>query len=274
MNFAFTTILVIFFLLPAGVFRRFYYLGQFSKQFTRSGFIELILTGFFASLILHTCWYYLALLAGYPVDFVVIGQFLTAKDFPSAAFQNLSDNFNLIVLYHITLFAAASALGFLCHKIIRHFKLDRQFKLFRFQNFWHYLIYGEFADFPRASFTFKNGVDFIEIRYVDALVELKEGSVLYEGILVDYELTKEGSLECIYLKDAIRRYLKDDPKEELSQIIEESSTEKSEVHYEIPGHVIILPYSKIVNINFTYCKLVKVDDSNTDEIEYVVELVE
>ena len=108
-------------------------------------------------------------------------------------------------------------------------------------------------------------VDEIELIFIDALVELKEGTVIYDGVLVDYELSKDGGLQNISLKGVRRRYLKDDPSRTARPYDEIQYDASNEEHlypkgtvnryYDIPGHILIIPYEKIVNLNFSYYKI-------------------
>ena len=53
-------------------------------------------------------------------------------------------------------------------------------------------------------------------------------------MLVDYELSKDGNLELLYLKDVFRKKI-------------------DETNYkEVNGHTIVLKYENIININLTF----------------------
>jgi hypothetical protein len=136
-------------------------------------------------------------------------------------------------------------------------KWDRRYKDLRFQNSWHYILKGEFFDFPRSAYDLEEDtVEAIELVYVDVLIKTDEGTIIYDGILVDYELSKDGGLDNISLKEVQRRYLKDDPGNE-------NIWPSKSKYYEIPGHILILKYSEIINLNFSYYKIVY--DEKTEE---------
>ena len=151
------------------------------------------------------------------------------------------------------MFSVAAFAGYLFRKVVRFYNWDRRKKIFRFQNSWHYILNGEFYDFPRANISLKKDtVQDIEFVFVDALIETNDGSYIYDGILVDYELSGDGGLETITLAESERRKLLDDKKTE---------EEYSKSHYySIDGHILLLKYSEIKNLNFTYYTL----DENTD----------
>ena len=87
---------------------------------------------------------------------------------------------------------------------------------------------------------------------------------LYDGILVDYELSNQGGLETISITNAQRRKLADDSG------ITKKGTKKdnSSKYYPISGHILILKYVEIKNLNFTYFTLELEND------QYIPRLVE
>ena len=90
----------------------------------------------------------------------------------------------------------------------------------------------------------------IDITFIDALLTLGEHSYIYTGILVDYELSSDGGLELLYIKNAQRKF-----------ISEENSTE----YKDIDGHIIILKYDNIVNLNLSFIQATELDN---DVIEF------
>ncbi len=252
MNIALTTVLIFIFLLPGLIFRRFYYTEEFSKEYFKQNFFEYFLSSFFPSLILHTIWYFLVTLFGYRVDLVLISHLFYVEDYPKDVYLNINSNVWQIVAYNSTLLIVSVFMGIISKSIVRIFRLDLRYKLFRFQNSWHYVFSGEFFDFPKSSISLdKDSIDDIEFVYVDALVDSNDGTLIYEGILVDYELSKLGGLNYIILQGVQRRFLKDDG---------ENEDEK----YEIPGHNMVLPFEQILNLNFNFMKLVEIDDDTFD----------
>lgn len=72
---------------------------------------------------------------------------------------------------------------------------------------------------------------------------------MYSGILKNYVLGENDSLECVYLTYVMRRKLSDD---ELPEIPEEVEEEKDKRYYYMPGDYFMIPGSQIVNINITF----------------------
>jgi hypothetical protein len=241
-----STILLAILLLPGLFFRKFYYSEEFSKEYFRQSFSETVLSAFFPSLVLHFLWYFIIQIFGYKIDIQVIGSLIFFNP-NNTVFENISSNAFNILLYNISIIFAGSILGYFTKKAVRALKLDRRQKLFRFQNSWHYILKGEFFEFPRAAFDLEtNSVEEIEFVFIDALVSTPEGTIIYDGVLVDYELTNDGGLDFISLKGVQRRFLKDDFKKEGLNV---------DNYYKIPGHILIIKYSEILNLNFSYYKL-------------------
>ena len=138
-------------------------------------------------------------------------------------------------LYYCTYVIAVSfCAGHISRKIVRIFKLDRKFRLFRFSNDWHYLLSGEFLDFPEVP----DSPEEVSFKLVNVLTEVGGKQMIYIGELIHFTLSDEGGLENIVLKDAKRRLLEDD-------LLENR-------YYEIPGRYITIPYKTIININIRY----------------------
>ncbi len=263
--------------MPGLVFRRFYFSGEFSKQYFKSSFFEIILSCFFPAIVFHSAWFFLIQNFNIEIDFQILGLLISAQDFPQVAFENIQDNFLNIVLYQLSILLVASISGYLIKFLIRKFKLDVKYKILRFKNLWHYILKGKFFDFPRAAYDLVNdNVKSIELIYIDALVDINEGSVIYEGILVDYELSNDGGLEHIQLKETYRKFIINNEAEthkecdelckKLYPLCKLQAVDSNSIN--IPGHILILPYKSIINLNFSYYKLIK----NSDD-SYNVQLV-
>ena len=141
----------------------------------------------------------------------------------------------LTYLYYCTYVIAVSfCAGHVSRKIVRIFKLDRKFRLFRFSNDWHYLLSGEFLDFPEVP----DSPEEVSFKLVNVLTEVGGKQMIYIGELIHFTLSDEGGLENIVLKDGKRRLLEDD-------LLENR-------YYEIPGRYITIPYKTIININIRY----------------------
>ncbi|KYG79248.1 hypothetical protein AWW67_12775 [Roseivirga seohaensis] len=279
MNIAFSTILFFLFIVPGLAFRRFYYTGEFSKEYFKSSSAEVFVMGIIPSLLLH--WLGLHLInwltptslnflfteisiPSLTVNFQLIGIILTGKGNDQYLLSGLKEiglNLDYIISYNLILTLLGVVLGFLCKVIVRKLKLDRSIKILRFQNEWHYVLTSEVLDFPRVKTTSpynKNG-KVLSAVYIDALVDVseKDGAMLYSGILEDYRLSKDGGLDVLYLTNAYRRSLQADPAENINSDDQDQKELDSErpdkaLYYYMPEHYFILKYEEIKNLNIYY----------------------
>jgi hypothetical protein len=161
--------------------------------------------------------------------------------------ENYADIFVSYLLYCTFVMTVSFFAGHACRKIVRLLKFDRKFKLFRFTNDWHYLLSGEFLDFPEVP----DHPEEVSFKLVNALTNVGSQQMIYIGELIHFTLSDEGGLENIVLKDAKRRLLQDDLSENR--------------YYDIPGRYITIPYKTIININIRYFYLEEVTDDYENE---------
>lgn len=259
MNIAISSVLIFVFLLPGIVLRRFYYTEEFSKQYFKQNFFELFLASIIPSIFLHILMSLAISIFGYFIDFNIIGQLLSSRDYPENAYNNVQENIGNIVVYYVVLILISCFLGYFGKKVVRHKKWDSKWKIFRFKNAWHYILSGEFFNFHRAAFDLtEDTIDSIDFVHVDALVDTKDGTVIYDGFFVDYELSQNGGLESISLKDVERRLLINDTSEQIFN--------PKDRHYKIPGHILVIPAQNIINLNITYYKFVQMQGNNGEVV--------
>ncbi|MGF6735746.1 hypothetical protein OKW50_007919 [Paraburkholderia youngii] len=107
---------------------------------------------------------------------------------------------------------------------------------------WYYLFSG--LDHPKE--------DAIDGATVAAVVEFKEGSYLYTGVLDSYEVSADGQLDRLFLVQAQRRELGKDREydSENNKYVEDKTR-----FYPIAGDVFVLRYEEIKTLNVTYFSL-------------------
>ena len=258
MSLALSTLIFFLFLVPGIVFRKLYYSEEFSKQYFKESLFAVFISTILPSLFFQTVWYFASYyFTCYEVDLEIFGNLISSEP-KSSTFQNIQTYAVQILIYQSSMLIVAASSGYILRKIVRFQKWDRRKKIFRFQNHWHYILKGEFYDFPRANVSLKTDtVQDIEFVFVDALIETVNGSYIYDGILVDYELSNNGGLDTITLAETERRKLSDDKQREL-EISDELVSHNP--YYSIEGHILLLKYCEIKNLNFTYYTL----DQNED----------
>lgn len=251
MSIALSTLVLFFILIPGILFRRLYYSEEFSKEYFKETFFGVFISTILPSLFFHFLWYFIVKIFGQQVNLFVLGDIVSQQP-SSLSFQNLQNNSGKILFYNLTMFIVATLSGYGLKKLVRKEKWDRTYKFFRFQNSWHYILKGEFFDFPRAEITLdEDTVEDIEFVFVDAIIEINENAYLYDGIIVDYELNSNNGLETISLTNPQRRKLSDDCK--ISK--KGNKKDNSNKYYPISGHIIVLKYNELKNLNFTYLTL-------------------
>ncbi len=240
MNIALPTLVLLILLIPGFLFRRFYYSGEFSREYFKQNFTDLILPSLIFSGVINTFCYSVIYLLGYRSNAVsaiaVLLSGTTDSGRVSAAIETLFLNLYPGLSYFLFTSLTGALTGFFAKYLIRTYKLDRRYKLFRFQNEWHYLFSGEILDFPEIQGSART----VELTFVDALVNTSEGSVIYSGYLSAYVLSSSTGIDRLYLSNARRRYLKNDDKQE------------PERYYEMPGDFFVVFASQIINLHISY----------------------
>ncbi|GAB4233838.1 MAG: hypothetical protein Tsb0034_07250 [Ekhidna sp.] len=258
-----------------------YYTGEFSKEYFRSSGFEIFLLGIVPSLLIHFIGinilsfivpleFWIIKIPNVRPDFEIIGTLMLGEGshkYFKYSFSNVNENINNIAYYNITLVLFGGFLGFAFKLFVRRLRLDRKLKILRFRNEWFYLVSGEFLDFPkikRLKVYDKKGKKLNGV-WVDALVKIegeeKGSSILYSGILADYQLSKDGGLENLYLIKTYRRYLSDDSKLGGTKKIprEEKIINNPAYYYPMPEHFFVIKYQEVINLNIFY-SLVKKDN--------------
>lgn len=248
MSLALSTIFLFVLLLPGIAFRRLYYSEEFSQQYFRDNFFLVFTATIVPGLVFQLLGLWIAGWFNPVADLTVLRDLVSGAP-GDAAMRNLEDYLGWILLHQAFLIALAAALGYAARKVVRNNKWDRRYKLFRYRNTWHYVLKGEFFDFPRADYDLaEDTVDDIEVVSVTAVQDTGMGTLLYVGLLVDYELGQDGGLQTISLKSTQRRLLTEDA-------LEGGADVPGKRFYPVKGHIMLLKYAELRNLNFTYITL-------------------
>lgn len=257
-------LLFILVVIPGLIFKRFYFLGEFSKQFsTKDSVYKSIFYSIVPGVLIQVFGYWIYSLSRTPNFgnkelFSIFNEiFLSTHNYSSITGNFVDNEIQYFLLHEFNVFVLAAFLGFLCYTLIRIFKLDIRFKILRFKNQWYYVFSGEIRAFKKfknvSSILIDSTVEDNEYKYfppkIDVLVEGEGKPVLYSGYLIDYDLDYENinNLEKIYLLGAhkFRTLHKDEDPTDL--IIE-----GSRVKVPIKGDLFILKGDKILNMNLTF----------------------
>lgn len=239
-NIAFTTLVVLLLAIPGYLVRRFYFLEEFSKDVLRKNLTEEIYQSILYSLPFHVLavltidGLYRAGLFPIYVDYEIILRFLSGMAISDQdGITKAADSLNQYLIYVVWYFATTASIASLCglklRKLVYRNKLDVKLpSLFRFPNRWLYTFSGRDWDTDN------------EYKYVvlDVMCTLtKEKTRLYRGVVFGFETDSDGDLEQILLFFAYRGKFK---------------KEDDSFYWEsVPGHVLVLKYDCVQNMNIT-----------------------
>ncbi|WP_341900008.1 hypothetical protein [Fluviicola taffensis] len=259
-------LLFILVVIPGLIFKRFFFFGEFSKQYTTK---ESIYKSLFYSIIpgiliqLFSYWFYITIHDPWfnTEDVLTIFKelFSNKTEYSISTERFFKEGFNFFLLHEVIVFTLAGFIGLIFSRLIRLMRWDIHFKIFRFQNQWYYVFSGEIKRFKKFKHLKRilGEVDGEVVKtnqthfppYGDILVEDGGQQNLYTGFIVDYDLDYEdvNNLDRIYLIGASRYRLKRDG-EDLTNL----DVRGSRVKVPIKGDVFILEAKNILNMNLTF----------------------
>lgn len=243
MEIALQTIFILFFVaFPGVIFRRFYFQGEFTKQFDSQGWSHSLFLSLVFGLGIHVILLSVFYHNNYLLSLRNCNELLCSiQEYKEPNFSQ-EINTGLLYWYFILLFIAPILLGFALHSFVRLLNLDIKYSIFRFSNHWHYYFKGEIrkhSDFP--SLKDKRNEKVYATR-ADILCSNSEGAnILYTGLLSQYTISKQtGDLDYVYMTLP-------------SKYVFENLESKDElIKKPIPGDCLILSNSNIININLKY----------------------
>lgn len=264
---------VLFFLLivfPGLLFKRFYFWGEFSKEFTVKGtvyksIIYSIIPGILIQIIASLIYLKSHDESLRLDDIICLYKEVTNPgNFAFSEFSEyfIEDGISRFLLHQLIVLILSIFLGLLAFFLVRKLKLDVKFKVLRFKNQWYYIFSGEIRFFKK----FVNAHNWLtEINgkankykfyppYVDILLDNNGKSELYSGYVVDYDLDYENinDLDQIYLMGPNRWRLIKSGYEKAELKNKGFLIRGEKVKVPIPGDVFVLDAKKILNMNLTY----------------------
>lgn len=280
-------LLFILVVIPGLIFKRFFFFGEFSKQYTTK---ESIYKSLFYSIIpgiliqLFSYWFYTIVHDPWfdTEDVLTIFKELfsnkTQYSIPTIRFFN--EGFNFFLLHEVIVFILAGFTGLLFSRLLRLMRWDIHFKLFRFQNQWYYVFSGEIKRFKKFKHLKRilGEIDGEVVKtnqthfppYGDILVEDGGQQNLYTGFIVDYDLDYEdvNNLDRIYLIGA-SRYRPIREAEDITNL----DVRGSRVKVPIKGDVFILEAKNILNMNLTFIPTKKLEKVKSEIWQRIKEII-
>lgn len=271
MDLVFSSILLFILFLPGITFRFFYYSYPFSRGAIENKIITEIAYSIPLSILLHfVAIKFVENISNHRISFEVIGTLLISddKDVVKTNFNNIEQNLVPVFIYNFSLSALGALLGRCSQKVIRWFKWDKRFRLFRFPNRWYYILTGEILDFPRSdNSSGKNGNSReenngsndlsphshkeIEMITVDLLCKIDDKCYIYNGQVYEYYLNDSRGLDTILLRYPRRKEFNN----------------KEEDFYNILSRFIYIPFSSVINTNVRYLSLKEVEKADQESAE-------
>ncbi|RQP15960.1 MAG: hypothetical protein EAS52_13315 [Parapedobacter sp.] len=221
-------------IIPGVFFKRFYYSGHFRKQFRSGLFADRLLTSIFWGVVVQSLTFYIfGSTFGLDKDAPLLSAVSNKLEMVSVDFTEITWNALLNIQgYFMMSISVAILLGVFCHYVVRWSRLDVSFSILQFSNQWHYRFKGEFSEAKKLKD--KKGLKCYSV-WLD--LYLKEPSAecnIIKGILVDYDLDKNGDLLYIVV-DGAKKY-----------------DQASQKTTEIKGNRFLVKMSEIKDINFRY----------------------
>ena len=263
-------------IIPGILFRRFFFYGEFSKQFnTKDPVLHSIFFSVIPGIVIQIFTFIIYNFSlGFDSSFLDV--FVIFRDITSdgtneteeATKKFINNDLITFLLYSLGVFLFASFSGWFCSRMIRVFNLDKKYKIFRYNNQWYYIFSGEVLKMKKFEeahkFSFKNNKGDEQdtlMTYADILVSVSEQNdrkELYTGYVVDYDLKSDdiSQLDKIYLIDTHRYKKKENVKDDKDEIKDENPT-LSRNRLKVPGDIFVLNAKNIVNLNLTYIPSIK-----------------
>jgi hypothetical protein len=137
--------------------------------------------------------------------------------------------------YNAILLFCMIALGRVARSILLLTNLHTRNEIYNLYNKWWYFFNGNYGD-----------IENYDLVFVDAVVDTKDGTMIYSGFLVNFE-TNGGELDRIYLKDTVRREFKKQAGDARPQFINEPGEPM-----QVPGATFSIKYSNVINLNVNF----------------------
>jgi hypothetical protein len=233
MNFLFPAIVIFALVLPGVIARQAYRRGLWNYPLAKLGPIgEQVPSSFIYAAAIDAAWFVIVdgLHSVWPrlvplinrrafVNWVTNNFGKDQVDFDGAV-RSVTGRPVSLILFFLALYLFAWFVGLGFHWLVRWNHLDWKIRGLRFDNDWHYILKGEvlgFRDLEYGGLNRQSGSASSPPRragtVITAIVDVKEASYLYLGILIDYFFDANGNLDRLLLEGVRRRRLDKDKTE-------------------------------------------------------------
>ena len=196
MNLALPALVILLGLLPGICFFYGYFAGRFDRRQAGVGGIEELALFVVFAVPMDAAALWVCRFVGIDFDFGVASRMLSGTASESAAASVAAifgRHAHLSAITYTVILGFGYLLGALARRIVWSLRLDPKIPLLRLRHDWFYVLQGRLRGMPR-----------VVLPWVDVLTEHPDGSRLYKGFVLHFELTSNGSLESLTLTDASR----------------------------------------------------------------------
>lgn len=245
-------LIVILFITPGLIFRRFYFQGEFTKQFRFQNLTLSLVFSLFIGVIIQVVSFtlyksqievfVLDIFKPYDSFFSHLSEIYDSiKSFDALYVTEKSYYFFQIIIFVCYSYFAAILSSIFSWSFVRLLKLDRLFKIFRFSNHWNYYFKGEIKDFSEFAHLDKGKVLYTE---ADVVIQSNSGErKMFSGILSQYTIEpKTNKLENIYLTN-VKKW---------KEFKDENGNKTKLKPVSFKSDCLILNYDDVFNINLNY----------------------
>lgn len=263
-NIALSTIFyVMIFIFPGIIFRKFYFRGNFTSQFSKGNLFERFTLTMFFSIISALLSVSVLILLRYLFDIrfldsvsykTIIDVFNDIKQekIPYSIKNGAMDFFLLMSLIYVI----SMLLGAVMHSLVVGLKLDIKYPILKFNHPWHYIAKGKnIKELQNKKYLYTN---------IDVLIDDGYKKVMISGVLLDIiQNPQDNKIEHILVKDCKKYKFPEDYKK--SKFPEDGSFETKR----IAGNMMSFPMDKVINFNLTHITR----DRNYDNVKRFLNIV-
>ncbi|MBO0343166.1 hypothetical protein [Flagellimonas profundi] len=256
-----TIFYVSIFIIPGFLLRRFYFTGEFNKEFSQGNLMERFIWTIFSSIMVLLAssffFYLLRVISGKKLLSAIsystikeIFDLLSNNEIPkSSKFFLVYKDFLILIL---GVYIAAILIGIVFRKAALSNFLRSLFPVLKYKNYWYYFIRGKVKLAPKESGMVYWYTD------ADILVDQNGKAKMYSGKITDYFINSEtNELESIFLEDTNRYKFDDNGNYQLVPI---------------PGHTLCIPFNRMLNMNLTYVNREKNQSWKRNVVWWLIEI--
>lgn len=240
--------------------RRFYYTKELSRNYISRNTLQEIFSAIFLSAVLHAIWIRFATWRGeLPINYELLLKLLFSPNkVTDTDYIGIDLHTGNIFRYFFTLSCASIFFGFFAKFIVRTLRLDRKIDYLRYDNKWYYLISSQALDIDVLNVWRRTNPKLISknIGSIRIKVSLRSDSKSsYEGLLVDYQLAENNSLDYIVLTDAKKTIAYAQKICGTDKLVLDRNSNPEYLYLTEQNdnfHFFVIPYADILNLNFQY----------------------